>query len=315
MGIGKNNIQIENVEFDWVIIDEAARAQASELMIAMQSGKRVLLVGDHKQLPPHYHKKHIKLAAKKLNESINIFDKHDFEKVFKKTGGITLNTQYRMIKPICYIISEVFYPELEGGLQTGRSSSPEWYDLLNGYLKKPVIWLDSSSTQNNEVYTNPGYYNESEVGLIKQTLQNIVTSEEFLKHLINDKSRTPHPIGIITLYKAQKDKVESMISQTDSLQPLREYIKVDTVDSYQGQQNSIIILSLVRDNAEYTQGFLQYPERINVALSRAQERLVIIGSCKMWSQCNEDSPLYKVHKVIEKYALNDSENFEIIESI
>ncbi|SSP30064.1 serine/threonine protein kinase [Acinetobacter pittii] len=315
VGIGKNNIQIENVEFDWVIIDEAARAQASELMIAMQSGKRVLLVGDHKQLPPHYHKKHIKLAAKKLNESINIFDKHDFEKVFKKTGGITLNTQYRMVKPICHIISEVFYPELEGGLQTGRSSSPEWYDLLNGYLKKPVIWLDSSSSQSNEVYTNPGYYNESEVILIKQTLQNIVTSEEFLKHLINDKARTPHPIGIITLYKAQKDKVESMISQTDSLQPLREYIKVDTVDSYQGQQNSIIVLSLVRDNPEYTQGFLQYPERINVALSRAQERLVIIGSRKMWSQCNEDSPLYKVHKVIEKYALDDSVNFEIIESI
>lgn len=314
VGIGKNNIQIENVEFDWVIIDEAARAQASELMIAMQSGKRILLVGDHKQLPPHYNKKHIKLAAKKLNENTNIFEVHDFEKAFNKTKGITLSTQYRMVEPICKIISEVFYPEIKGGLQTGRPKSPEWYDELQGTMRKSVVWLDSSADQYNEVALNPGYYNEAEVNLIKNSLQSIVNTSDFLKKIIEDQRENSHPIGIITLYKAQKDKVESMISQTDWLQPIRELIKIDTVDSYQGQQNSIIILSLVRDNAKFSQGFLQHPERINVALSRAQERLIIIGARNMWSKCSEESPLNKVLNVIEKYAVNEAENFEIIEN-
>lgn len=315
VGIGKNNIQIENVEFDWVIIDEAARAQASELMIAMQSGKRILLVGDHKQLPPHYNKKHLKLAAKKLNENTNIFEVHDFEKAFIKTNGITLNTQYRMVEPICKIISEVFYPEIKGGLRTGRPKSPEWYNKLQGSMQKSVVWIDSSTDQYNEVSLNPGYYNEVEVNLIKNSLQSIVNADEFLKKIIEEQPKNSHPIGIITLYKAQKDKVESMISQTDWLQPIRDLIKIDTVDSYQGQQNSIIILSLVRDNSNFSQGFLQHPERINVALSRAQERLVIIGSRAMWSKCNADSPLYKVLNVIEKYAIEETENFEIIENI
>lgn len=240
------------------------RAQASELMIAMQSGKRILLVGDHKQLPPHYNKKHIKLAAKRLNESTNIFEVHDFEKAFNKTKGITLSTQYRMVEPICKIISDVFYPEIEGGLQTGRPKSPEWYDELQGTMRKSVVWVDSSADQYNEVALNPGYYNEAEVNLIKSSLQSIVNASDFMKKIIEDQPENSHPIGIITLYKAQKDKVESMISQTDWLQPIRELIKIDTVDSYQGQQNSIIILSLVRDNANFSQGFLQHPERINV---------------------------------------------------
>ena len=313
VGIGKNNIQIENIEFDWVIIDEAARAQASELMIALQSAKRVLLVGDHKQLPPHYDKKHLKLASKKLDLPVNSFNIHDFERVFKNTNGVTLSTQYRMIEPICRVISNVFYSDIAGGLKTGRTASPKFYDFIADQFKESVIWVDSTNEQ-KEIKTNPGYCNEHEVKIIKDILQCYATESNFLENLISQNKPSNIPIGIITLYKSQKELIENMINQTDWLSSIRDLIKVDTVDSYQGQENDIIILSLVRDNHQGIEGFLLNPERINVSLSRAKERLIIIGASKMWSENNIDSPLNKVFNEIYQNAIIDPCNFKLIQS-
>lgn len=105
-----------------------------------------------------------------------------------------------------------------------------------------------------------------------------------------------------------------MINQTDWLSSIRDLIKVDTVDSYQGQENDIIILSLVRDNHQGIEGFLLNPERINVSLSRAKERLIIIGASKMWSENNIDSPLNKVFNEIYQNAIIDPCNFKLIQS-
>ena len=89
-------------------------------------------------------------------------------------------------------------------------------------------------------------------------------------------------------------------------------IKIDTVDSYQGKENSIIITSLVRNNARGDQGFLYSENRANVALSRAKERLYVIGATRMWKNCNSDSPFEKVLSYIGN---QENEDFRIIDVI
>ncbi len=87
VGVGRRSLELDQTQFDWVIVDEAGRAQASELMVALQSAKRVLLVGDHKQLPPFYQNGHIKHASKQLEVSQEAFLESDFERAFKACGG------------------------------------------------------------------------------------------------------------------------------------------------------------------------------------------------------------------------------------
>jgi len=93
------------------------------------------------------------------------------------------------------------------------------------------------------------------------------------------------------MYSAQVTRINNAIARAEWLGPLRSLIKVDTVDGYQGKENRIIILSLVRNNARYEQGFLSSPNRLNVAMSRAMDRLVIIGAMRMWKDRNTESPL------------------------
>ncbi|MCW7415635.1 Upf1 family helicase [Escherichia coli] len=102
------------------------------------------------------------------------------------------------------------------------------------------------------------------------------------------------------------------MSRAEWAASLRGLIKIDTVDSYQGQENKIIILSLVRDNPNKLQGFLRDAPRINVAISRAQERLLILGARRMWSKTNNDSALGNVHEFISKQVAVDEPNYQIL---
>lgn len=313
VGVGRRRLELAESSFDWVIVDEAGRAQAAELMVALQSGKRVLLVGDHKQLPPFYHQQHLKLAAKRLELGRGIFYESDFERAFKATGGVTLDTQYRMVEPIGELVSECFYAKDIGKLHTGRGASPDWYAQLPSPWNKAVTWIDSSSPQGGEEQRGNGrYFNPREIRLLLDALQALVSDESVtqLEHTITTEQ--PHPIGIITMYRQQKEEIENAISRAEWARALRGLIKIDTVDSYQGQENKIIILSLVRDNPNKLQGFLRDTPRINVAISRAQERLLILGAGRMWSKDNNDSALGSVHEFISKQVAAAEPNYQIL---
>ena len=106
-------------------------------------------------------------------------------------------------------------------------------------------------------------------------------------------------IGIICMYSKQRELIDRMKAEATWLGAARRLVKVDTVDSYQGKENRIVILSTVRNNASLTYGFLKSPNRVNVAMSRAMERLVIVGASKMWKRHNEELPLGKVLKMVE----------------
>ena len=311
VGVGKPSLSIEKLQFDWVIIDEAGRAQASELMVAMQSAKRVLLVGDHKQLPPFYHQDHLKYASKRLEVNADIFNESDFEKCFKACSGVTLNTQYRMIESIGNLVSECFYANDIGKLYTGRGAAPDWYQELPKPWDRGVTWIDSTS-ETGETKDKTGYVNQIEVDsilcLLKKLTDKSVISN--LEALVSNES--PFPIGIIAMYRAQRDFIETSLSKEEWMTPLRHLIKIDTVDSYQGQENQIIILSLVRDNRDKIQGFLKDNSRINVAISRAQERLIILGAKNMWKKDKSNSSLCDVLDYIEGQIDSKSSDYQMV---
>ncbi|WP_335920430.1 MULTISPECIES: AAA domain-containing protein [Shewanella] len=315
VGVGARRLELAESSFDWVIVDEAGRAQAAELMVALQSGKRVLLVGDHKQLPPFYHQQHLKLAAKRLELGRGIFYESDFERAFKATGGVTLDTQYRMVEPIGDLVSECFYAKDIGKLHTGRGASPGWYAQLPSPWNKAVSWIDSSSPspEGGEAHKGNGrYYNPREVRLLLDALQALASDESVAQLEQTITTEQPYPIGIITMYRQQKEEIENVISRAEWAGALRGLIKIDTVDSYQGQENKIIILSLVRDNPNKLQGFLRDAPRINVAISRAQERLLVLGACRMWSKDNNDSALGSVHEFISKQVAAAKPHYQML---
>ncbi|AWH88230.1 AAA domain-containing protein [Limnobaculum parvum] len=314
VGVGRRSLELDHSQFDWVIVDEAGRAQASELMVALQSAKRVLLVGDHKQLPPFYQNEHIKHASRLLEVSQEAFQESDFERAFKACGGVTLDTQYRMIEPIGDLVSACFYADDIGKLYTGRGPAKPWYNELPPPWNKGVSWIDTTSKQ-GEKEAKPGYTNQHEINLLLQSLRVLVDADavEHLQRTVTNEH--PYPIGIITMYRAQKNEIETQISQAEWMGPLRHLVRIDTVDSYQGQENKIIILSLVRDNPNTLQGFLRDAPRINVAISRAQERLVVLGASRMWRKDNNDSALGSVYEYIAEQSTQDNSHYQVITTL
>lgn len=297
VGIGYRGAGVVQNIFDWVIIDEAGRAAPSELAVAMQAGHRVLLVGDHHQLPPTFSEEVKDLICQRfsVNDDSPLFSS-DFERIFDseygRKVGTTLLHQYRMAPDIGELVSSCFY---QGKLETGRGAPPEYYDLLPEPLAHQVTWVDTSPLGERayEQVSDNGEdkWNMTEARIVMNLLRQIVESEEFMTFLKEDLQPQEPPIGIICMYGKQRQVIDQLKAEATWLGDARRLVKVDTVDSYQGKENRIIILSTVRNNVRQSSGFLSSPNRINVAMSRAMERLFIVGATKMWGGKNINQPL------------------------
>lgn len=303
VGIGQGHIGIHDNIYDFVIIDEAARSIASELAIAMQSAKRVLLVGDHLQLPPLYSDAHKAALARRLG----INDKHteldevlrsDFARAFNSEYGkqtsATLLTQYRMAPPIGNLVSHTFY---DGKLNNGDRAIPDIYEGAPNPLRSAVTWLDTSSLgepANHQSDRGASIYNRCEAEQVIDLLKQISESGQFLTDLSDLKDKDDALIGVICMYAEQKRLIRQKFNQRIWSDGFKRLVKIDTVDSYQGKENRIIILSLTRSDKQRSPGFLRTPNRINVAMSRAMDRLLIIGNAEMWKTHNKDKPLGQV---------------------
>lgn len=113
-----------------------------------------------------------------------------------------------------------------------------------------------------------------------------------------DKSDATPPIGIITGYRKQVELLQKRLESASWASSIRSLIKIDTIDSYQGSENRIIMVSLVRNNTESKGGFMTDNARVNVALSRAKERLLVVGAGSMWCKSNANAPLSRVYEFI-----------------
>lgn len=309
VGVGKQALGITEVPYDWVIVDEAARASPMELVVAMQAGKRVLLVGDHLQLPPSYPRAVEEQASALLQMPRKDFrGMNNFQRAFSskygQSVGRTLRVQYRMAEHINRLVSHCFYAD---ALEVGREPPGKEYEKLPSFLASQVVWVDTQDQGFDAFHRPTGTHegalvNEQEALAVVEVVRAILTSAEFLEQVQAQNGAHEPIIGIIAMYSDQRDLIRKKLEQAEWASGLRDRFSVGTVDSYQGKENRIIVLSVVRNNTSDKKiGFLSDPERINVAMSRAKDRLVIVSSSAMWRP-RTATPMKRVLDEVERLA-------------
>ncbi len=260
VGLANRSIGLDLIEFDIAIIDEAGRATPPELLIPILRAKKIVLIGDHYQLPPQYDRKLLDAIENDDDDNLNSFDKEFFEKSFFErlydslpdTNKSMLTDQFRMPKEVGSLVSKIFYNEtLQNGLEK---------QTTNFYNPDRIIeWVD---VQGRQEYDGTSSYNEKEVKDISLLIDDIES------HLVENKT-----VAIITPYSAQKRRLRKKISKLKLKQIYN--IKIDTIDSFQGEEAQIVIYSTVRTKGNLS--FLIDRKRLNVAISRTQENLIFVG--------------------------------------
>ncbi len=253
--VGAAHYTLKDKTFSTVFIDEAGQALEAGCWIAISKAQRVIMAGDHLQLPPTI--KSQQAAREGLSTTL-------LEKLMKKSNIATmLETQYRMNEYIMNFSNEKFY---EGKLLAHKSVSHATLISPEGEPLAPLEYIDTAGCAFEE---SPGKENTS--------LCNEEEANLLLKHLkqLLEKTTGTHSIGIISPYKAQVNLIQEKIQQDKFF--LNYKISVNTIDGFQGQEKEVIYISLVRSNDNGEIGFLSDTRRMNVALTRAKKKLVIIG--------------------------------------
>ena len=312
--VGSANRLLDGQKFGTVFIDEAAQALEAACWIPIRRVSRVVLAGDHCQLPPTVKS----IAALKAGLGTTLMERI----VGNKPEVVTLlRMQYRMNEEIMRFSSDWFYGNLV-------ESAPEvkFRSILD--LDVPMEWVPTKPTPNpsrtggeseyssgenyrEEAYNLPsrsggvwggsqvgggfdgfgGYLNKPEAELTLQTLQQYF--ERIGKtRILNERL----DVGVISPYRAQVQYLRSQLKKKEWFKPFRHLITVNTVDGFQGQERDIIVISLVRSNDEGQIGFLRDLRRMNVAITRARMKLIIIGDVQTMTR----HPFYrKLYEYIE----------------
>ena len=266
--VGASNRNIRHLIFETVFIDEAAQALEPGCWIPIAKGERVILAGDHHQLPPTV--KSERAAREGLRETL-------FEKCIKRQPitARMLTVQYRMHEQIMGFCSERFY---DGQLEPHRSvrhAGLSAYDLCFA-PDLPVEFLDTAGFGFLEI-TIPesrSTANPEEADLLLKRLAQILEPYNQAVHKQNLLT-----IGVIAPYRAQINYLNDAIEENDDLNSLLQHrmLSVGTVDSFQGQERDIIAISLTRSNKHGEIGFLSDIRRMNVGMTRARRKLLLVG--------------------------------------
>ena len=258
--VGSDNRLLQGMKFGTLFIDEAAQALEAACWIPIRKASRVVLAGDHCQLPPTIKS----MAAKKGGLEVTLMERI----VENKPEEVTLlKMQYRMNDQIMRFSSDWFY---HGEVESAPSVSHRGildYDL-------PIAWIDTSDIDAREEFVGEtfGRINKTEAELTLAVLQHYfekVGRTRILEERID--------VGIISPYRAQVQYLRQLIRNREFFKPYRQLISVNTVDGFQGQERDVILISLVRANDEGQIGFLSDLRRMNVAITRARMKLIILG--------------------------------------
>ncbi len=246
--------------FPTLFIDEAAQALEAACWIAIRKADRVVLAGDHCQLPPTI--KCIEAIRGGLDHTL-------MEKVVdRKPDAVSLlKMQYRMHEEIMRFSSEWFYHgELEAAPEIRHRGILDFDD--------PMSWIDTSELDYHEEFVGKsfGRINKQEANLLLEKL------EAYILHIGKQRILDERiDFGLISPYKAQVQYLRGKIKGNSFFRPFRSLITVNTVDGFQGQERDVIFISLVRANESGQIGFLNDLRRMNVAITRARMKLVILG--------------------------------------
>lgn len=300
--LGVSSLQsLNDISFDWVIVDEAGRATAPELLVPIVMAKKVVLVGDHKQLPPVIDEGYSELNLKEHNINIKDLEKSLFEELLTSINADCvglLKEQYRMHKGIGDLISYVFYDnqlESPANIEDKQHGFTRW----NG---KSLVWLSTSEhpRKAQQELKNRGhitYENKLEVDIIFEKLvemDNDYNGRGLFKE-----------VGIIAGYQAQKSALRRKLEREYKDKFKNISVEINTVDAFQGRETDVIFYSIVRSNSKGQIGFLKDARRLNVALSRAKELLVIVGDHSSVTQekilsGNVENPFVKVYEYMQE---------------
>lgn len=258
--VSSNHRLLNGRRFGTLFIDEAAQALEAACWIAIRKADRVVLAGDHCQLPPTI--KCYEAARGGLERTL-------MEKVVSNKPAVVslLKVQYRMHEEIMKFPSQWFYNgELEAAPEVRYRGILDW--------DTPIHWIDTSEMDFKEEFVGEtfGRINKAEADLLLSELKiyiNRISGNRILEEKID--------FGIISPYKAQVQYLRNKIKADASLKPYRSLFTVNTVDGFQGQERDVIFISLVRANEEGQIGFLNDLRRMNVAITRARMKLVIMG--------------------------------------
>jgi len=306
--VGAGSRVMEGQKFTTLFIDEAAQALEAACWIAIRRASRVILAGDHCQLPP---------TVKSIAALRGGLGKTLMERIVENKPEVVtlLKVQYRMNEEIMRFSSDWFY-----GGQVEAAPQIKYRGILD--YDNPMVWIDTSddtmtaasgstaiegnqtsvpSVEDKEasfheqfVGSSFGRINKGEAELTLKTLKDYFTKigrQRVLEERID--------VGIISPYRAQVQYLRSLIKKREFFKPYRSLVSVNTVDGFQGQERDVILISLVRSNEEGQIGFLRDLRRMNVAITRARMKLIILGNVrtmtrhpfykKLWDSLSTDS--------------------------
>lgn len=258
--VGSANRLLTGQKFGTVFIDEAAQALEAACWIPIRKADRVVLAGDHCQLPPTV--KNPEALRARLGHTL-------MQTIVKNKPEVVslLKVQYRMNDEIMRFSSDWFY----GGM---LQSAPEvkYRSILD--FDTPIEWINTEGMDCNEEFVgeNYGRINKPEAELSIGQLKEYITKigrERFLEERID--------VGLISPYKAQVQYLRQLVRKDAFFKPYRSLITINTVDGFQGQERDVILISLVRANEDGQIGFLNDLRRMNVAITRARMKLIILG--------------------------------------
>ena len=258
--VGAANRVLERKYFSTLFIDEAAQALEAACWVAILHAGRVVLAGDHCQLPP---------TIKCVEAARGGLDRTLIQKVARRKPEVVsmLTLQYRMHEDIMGFSSAWFYHH-------ALQAAPEV--KYRGILEydSAVVWVDTSGGGYREKMTAEGFgrVNEKEAVLLVEHLKAYIEKiggERILEESID--------FGLISPYRAQVQYIRELIKGERFFRPFRRLLTVHTVDGFQGQERDVIFISLVRANEDGQIGFLNDLRRMNVAITRARMKLIILG--------------------------------------
>ena len=290
--VGSAHRLLEGMKFGTLFIDEAAQALEAACWIPMRRASRVILAGDHCQLPPTV--KSIAALRAGLGKTL-------MERIAENKPEVVtlLKIQYRMNEDIMRFSSDWFY-----GGQVESAPQIKYRSILD--YDHPITWIDTSNeenqitiegedapedsastsssvsaaNQNSDLNFKEQFVGESfgRINKAEAELTLLTLAEYFTKigkqRVLGDSI----DVGIISPYRAQVQYLKKLIKKYEFFKPYRRLISVNTVDGFQGQERDVILISLVRSNDEGQIGFLKDLRRMNVAMTRARMKLIILGN-------------------------------------
>lgn len=301
--IGINSQQrFQDIEFDVTIIDEAGQIQIHNAIVPMSRSSKVIMLGDHLQIPP-IEDPDIKRRCEENSVDASLLSMSFFEYLYQRfepEHKVLLDTQYRMPGEIADLLSEWFYE----GQYKSFSGKRGMETVLPALFNSPfaVVTTSDSSRRMETKVKNEGSSNSYEAELAVQLLELALSTVN--PDTLNPKSRKfvtggrnfqPEEIGIITPYNAQVKVLRDLVGKR--IPGLRKETigeLVASLDSFQGQERPIILYSCVRSNSNAPSreriGFIKELRRLNVALSRCQQQLILIGDLDFFAACEYEDP-------------------------